>query len=116
MTMERITMRKIREVLRLKYTHDLSNVQIGTSCNLSRECVRQYIMRAEKAGLSWPLPEEMDDIELEKRLFKDAHQAAQVPHPDWMVVHQELKKKGVTLMLLWEEYQAVYPLTISVRF
>lgn len=102
-------MRKIKEVLRLKYTHALSNVQIGTSFNLSRECVRQYIKRAEQAGLSWPLPEEMDDAELEKRLFRDANQAAQVPHPDWMVVHQELKKKGVTLMLLWEEYKEVYP-------
>ena len=88
MTMERTTMRKIREVLRLKYTHDLSHTQIGTSCNLSRECVRQYIKRAEKAGLSWPLPEEMSDAELERRLFKDVNQALQVPHPDWLVVHQ----------------------------
>lgn len=109
MTMERTTMRKIREVLRLKYTHGLSYPQIGTSCNLSRECVRQYIKRAEKAGLSWPLPEEIDDIELEKRLFKDVDLALQVPHPDWLIVHQELKKKGVTLMLLWEEYKEAYP-------
>jgi len=109
MTMERITMRKIREVLRLKYTHPLSNPQIAVSCNLSKECVRQYIKRAEKAGLSWPLPEGIDDVELERRLFKDVNQALQVPHPDWLVVHQELKKKGVTLMLLWEEYREVYP-------
>lgn len=50
MTMERTTMRKIREVLRLKYTHALSNAQIGISCNLSGECVRKYIKRAEQAG------------------------------------------------------------------
>lgn len=109
MTMERTTMRKIREVLRLKYTHALSNAQIGISCNLSGECVRKYIKRAEQAGLSWPLPESMDDKELESLLFKDVNQALQVPHPDWLVVHQELKKKGVTLMLLWEEYKEVYP-------
>lgn len=109
MTMERITMRKIREVLRLKYTHALSNSQIATSCKLSRESVRQYIKRAEKVGLSWPLPEEMDDIQLEKLLFKEVYQALQVPHPDWVLIHQELKKKGVTLMLLWEEYKGVYP-------
>lgn len=109
MTMERTTMRKIREVLRLKYMHALSNAQIGISCNLSGECVRIYIKRAEQAGLSWPLPEEMDDIELERRLFKDVNKALQVPHPDWITVHQELKKKGVTLMLLWEEYREAYP-------
>jgi transposase len=109
MTMERITMRKIREVLRLKYTQSLSNTQIGTSCNLSKECVRKYIKRAERAGLSWPLPEEMNDTKLEQLLFKDANQAAQIPCPDWLIVHQELKKKGVTLMLLWEEYRAVHP-------
>lgn len=60
MTMERISMRKIREVLRLKYTKNLSNPQIGMSCNLSRECVRKYVKRAEKAGITWPLPKEMD--------------------------------------------------------
>ncbi len=109
MPMERTTMRKIKEVLRLKYTHALSYTQIGTSCNLSRECVRQYVKRAEEAGLSWPLPEGIDDIELERRLFKDVAQALQVPHPDWFSVHQELKKKGVTLLLLWEEYKEAHP-------
>ena len=72
MTMERITMRKIREVLRLKYTHALSNAQIRISCNLSRETVLQYVKRAEKAGLTWPLPEEMNDLELEKLLFRSS--------------------------------------------
>lgn len=109
MTMERTTMRKIREVLRLKYTHDLSYSQIGRSCNISGECVRQYIKRAEEAGLRWPLPEGMSDSELEGHLFKDAKKALSVPHPNWLIVHQEMTKKGVTLMLLWEEYKEVYP-------
>ena len=109
MTMERTAMRKIREVLRLKYTQSLSNTQIGISCNISKECVRKYIKRAEKAGLTWPLPPEMNDVELESLLFKDVNQAAQFPQPNWLSVHQDLKKKGVTLMLLWEEYREVYP-------
>lgn len=109
MTMERVSMRKIREVLRLKYTKNLSNPQIGISCNLSRECVRKYVKRAEKAGITWPLPEEMDDATLERRLFKVEYRAPNAPLPDWSTVHQELKKKGVTLLLLWEEYKHTYP-------
>lgn len=109
MTMERISMRKIREVLRLKYTANLSNSQIGTSCNLSKECVRKYLKRAEKAGLSWPLPEEMDDLALEGLLFKAEYRPPHIPAPDWQIVHQEMKKKGVTLVLLWEEYKQIYP-------
>lgn len=109
MTMERISMRKIREVLRLKNTKNLSNTQIGTSCNISRECVRKYIKRAEKAGLPWPLPEEMDDLALESLLFKDEKKVPQIPLPDWSNIHQELKKKGVTLLLLWEEYKQIHP-------
>lgn len=109
MTMERISMRKIREVLRLKYTKNLSNPQIGISCNLSRECVRKYIKRAEKAGLTWPLPEGMDDAALEQKLFKLEYRSPHPPLPDWTKVHQELKKKGVTLLLLWEEYKQAHP-------
>ena len=109
MPMERISMRKIREVLRLKYTANLSNSQIGTSCNLSKECVRKYVKRAEKAGLSWPLPEEMDDLTLEGLLFKAEYRPPHMPTPDWKVVYQEMKKKGVTLVLLWEEYKQIYP-------
>lgn len=81
-----------------------------TSCNLSKECARKYIKRAENSGLHWPLPEEMNDAELEGLLFKDINQQAQaIPQPDWLLIHQELKKKGVTLMLLWEEYRGVHP-------
>ena len=109
MTRERITMRKIREVLRLKYTKNLSNTQIGISCNLSHECVRQYLKRAEREGITWPLPESMDDQILEQKLFKAEYRAPQVHLPDWAVVHQEMKKKGVTLLLLWEEYKQIYP-------
>lgn len=97
-------MRKIREVLRLKYTNNLSNEQIGISCNISRECVRQYLQRAAKAGIPWPLPEEIDDAILEQKLFQYEYRIPHPPLPDWTIVHQEIKKKGVTLLLLWEEY------------
>lgn len=109
MPMERISMRKIREILRLKHVANLSNSQIALSCNLSRESVRKYLKRAEKAGLSWPLPEEMNDLTLEGLLFKDVNPIPYAPVPDWQVVHQELKKKGVTLFLLWEEYKQIHP-------
>jgi len=99
MPMEGISMRKIREVLRLKYTANLSNSQIGTSCNLSKECVRKYLKRAEKEGLPWPLPKEMDDLTLENLLFKAEYRPPHMPTPDWKVVYQEMKKKGVPFLL-----------------
>ncbi|MGE0207497.1 MAG: IS21 family transposase [Candidatus Babeliales bacterium] len=107
--MERTSMRKIREVLRLKYESNLSNSKIALSCNLSRESVRNYLARAEQAGLIWPLPEEMDDQLLEQRLFPTEYLSFHELLPDWLKVHEELKKKGVTRWLLWEEYKANYP-------
>lgn len=112
MTMERISMRKIREVLRLRHVQELSHSQIGRSCNISGECVRTYLKRAEEAGLSWPLPEAMDDVALESLLFKadvTGRRPPQLPVPDLHAIHQELKRKGVTLVLLWEEYHQIYP-------
>src|SRR5262245_4439482 len=108
MPMERTSMRKISEVLRLKH-EKLSNRQIATSCNLSRESVRKYLKRAQEIGLSWPLPTEIDDTVLEQKLFPTEQRLNCSPLPEWSVVHQELKKKGVTLWLLWEEYKAAYP-------
>ncbi len=63
------------------------------------------------AGLSWPLPEAWDDRQLEAQLFPTLPKAARDarPLPDWAEVHRELARKGVTLLLLWEEYKADYP-------
>lgn len=113
MPMERTSMRKIREVLRLKYEAHLSNRKIGLSCNISRESVRVYLLRAKLAGLTWPLSEEYDDLALEKQLFPAEHQPAKNPLPDWSLVYQELKKKSVTLWLLWLEYKAIHPTGFS---
>jgi transposase len=104
-------MRQVREVLRLKWACGLSNRQIAYSLRISRPTVAQYVQRATAAGLSWPLPEDLNEEALERRLFVTAHQTLSVnrPMPNWATVHQERKRKGVTLLLLWQEYKAATP-------
>jgi len=69
MSQERLTMRKIAEVLRLKWECNLSNRAIGRSCSISHSTVAEYLRRAQEAGLSWPLPEEMSEDRLYELLF-----------------------------------------------
>lgn len=99
-------MRKIKDVLRLKFDADLSCRQIAASLKLSVGVISKYTNAAEAAGLSWPLPDGMDDATLEARLFPSATPVREHVMPDCALIHQELKRKGVTLMLLWEEYQS----------
>jgi len=66
MAKERLSMRKIKEVLRLCFEHQQSIRQIAQSCNIARSTVQEYLHRAEQAGVNWPLPPEMDDAALEK--------------------------------------------------
>lgn len=111
MPANRLSMRKIKEVLRLKWANDLSDRKIAQSCNVSRPAVANYIERAEQAGLSWPLPDTLNDTELERLLFPARHKLSgrdRVP-PDLLKVHQELQKKNVTLFLLWQEYREQHP-------
>jgi transposase len=98
-------MRKIKDVLRLKFEADLSCRQIAASLKLSVGVISKYTKAAEEAGLSWPLPEGMDDSTLEARLFPPVTSAREHVMPDCALIHQELRRKGVTLLLLWEEYQ-----------
>jgi len=110
MPRERLSMRKIKEVLRLRWEAGLSQREIGISCRLGRSTVRDYLLRAEAAGLSWPLPEEMDEEQLEQLLFPPPPDAVRHrPLPDWATLHQELRRKGMTLGLLWQEYRAAHP-------
>jgi len=103
-------MRTIKEVLRLKWEVGLSHRAIAGSCRLSQATVSDYLLRAQAAGLSWPLPAEMEEEELERRLFPPRpSKAQQRPQPEWAVIHQELRRKGVTLGLLWQEYKAAHP-------
>ena len=110
MPRKRSSMRKIREVLRQKWALGLSVRRIARSVGLSRPSVSSYLRRAERCGLSWPLPEELDDAELERRLYPPLPSSRVArPEPDWVEVHRELKRKGVTLELLWDEYKASHP-------
>ena len=104
---ERLSMRKIREVLRLRFAQGLSQRAIGTSLRLSTGAVNSYLGRARMAGLGWPLPDEFDDAQLEALLYPPPPDVAaeQRPVPDWAVVHRELRRPNMTLALLWEEYR-----------
>ena len=111
MPAQRLAMRQVREVLRLKWACGLSDRKIAQSLRVSRPTVAEYVRRAQTAGLAWPLPDTLDDTALERRLFATAAHTpiARRPLPDWTIVHQELKRKGVTLLLLWQEYKASTP-------
>jgi transposase len=113
MPKERLSIVTIKEVLRLKYAVGLSNRQIAASGGVSHSTIAQYLRRAQEAGLTWPLPEGLSDTELEQRLFRQPERLAdkQPPRvrPDWTEVHQQMKRKGVTLLLLWQEYKEQHP-------
>ncbi len=106
---ERLPMRKIRDVLRLRAAK-LSTRRIAVSLNIGTTSAGDYLRRARRAGLAWPLPEGLSDEDLERLLFPPpvAISRDRRPPPDWPVLHRELKKAGVTLSLLWEEYRAVH--------
>ncbi len=106
MPKKRLSMRKIREVLRLKHGHNKSLRDISLSCSIGRGTVGDYLLRASAAGLSWPLPADLDDASLERLLFPSSGLVKRNKVvPDWNEVHKELKRKGVTLALLWHEYK-----------
>ncbi len=109
MSQERLSMRKIKEVLRLRYEKGLSHRAIAQSCGIGCTTARDYVVRAEAAGLPWPLPASLDDGMLERLLFPPLAGEGGRPLPDWGTVHRELRRKGVTLSLLWHEYKAAHP-------
>ena len=103
-------MRKIRQVLRLALDAGVSRRSISRSLGLSRDVVTDYLTRAAAAGLTWPLPPDLDDAQLEDRLFPPlAVNLHRKPEPDWSVIHQEMKRKGATLQVLHEEFLADQP-------
>ena len=104
-------MRHISEVLRLA-AQGHSQREISSSVGISRTSVRNYLARAERAGLSWPLPDQVDAAVIESRLFKRTDEGVRSdrPEPDWLDVHREHKRgKHVTLQLLWQEYKQSTP-------
>ena len=101
-------MYQIKEVLRLRHEAKLSYDKIAGACGLSKGAVSKYLSLAEAQGIAWPLPEGMDEAEVERRLFPDKPRTSRLAKPDYPAIHQELKRKGVTLQLLWSEYTAVH--------
>lgn len=107
----RLAMRKVRDILRLALGEGLSRRQVGQALGIPHTTVADHLARAQAAGLGWPLPEDLDDTALEAALFKKepAPPAERRPVPDWHEVHRELRRPGVTLMLLWHEYRELHP-------
>src|SRR5439155_16922557 len=113
MSQKALSMRKIKEVLRLRYDLGLLQNEIARCCSIGQASVHRYLERATAAGLSWPLPEDCDDRRLNELLFPS--------HPDrptqqlragvdFAAIHRQLKgHKHVTLQLLWEEYRDTRP-------
>ena len=108
--MKRLSMRKIRDVLRLS-AEGMSTRQIASSLAIGRTTLQGYLDRARDAEVVWPLPPEMSDTDLERLIFprtaRDVSNRA--TQPEWAHIHRELRRKGVTLSLLWEEYRSDHP-------
>ena len=112
MPTERLSMRKIRDVLRLKFESGLSERVIGRAMSLSNGSVNSYLQRARMAGLGWPLPDGLDDAALERllsRRLRPRLRRALVRDRNGRRSTKEMRRKGVTLALLWEEYRAAHP-------
>jgi transposase len=99
-------MRKIKDVLRLKLDAKLSHEQIAGALGISKGVVTKYVGLAAAAGLDWPTVQDADEITLERRLLVAPQKPRNHVQPDYGRLHQELRRKGMTLMLLWEEYRA----------
>src|SRR5262249_40428500 len=106
-----LTMRQLRRLLRLH--HDgVSARRIGRELGVARSTIRDNLKRAAEAGLSWPVSADLTDDVLEQRLFPRAGTRGGTRHktePDWPLLARELKRPGVSLMVLWEEYRAGHP-------
>jgi len=104
-------MRNLREILRLRLQAGLSLRQIKNSQRVSLGAVQKIVSMAESQGLNWSMVGQLDDEQLARRFYpkSDTRTSSAFQLPDWVMVHQELKRKGVTKHLLWEEYTQAYP-------
>ena len=111
MSRKPISMRKIKEILRLKFENGLSSRSIGRSCKVGRTTVQEYLGRLTVAGLKWADAKDLPEEELEARMFPGNVSVPGITRilPDWGEIHLERKKPGVTLQLLWEEYRGKNP-------
>jgi len=107
MPAERVPMRQVREILRLTFSGDVAGREIARRLGIAPSTVRAVVERFRSSGLSWPLGDDITDEELEERLYgaaggKQGHRRH--AEPDFSRIHRELKRKHVTLSILWEEY------------
>lgn len=109
MAMTRLFMGKLREILRLKCGMGLGDRQVAESCQTSHTTVGKYARLGQAAGVVWEQDQHLDDAELERKVLGApvAPPRSKVV-PDWTYVHTELKKKHVTLSILWEDYKETY--------
>ena len=108
MPAKRLSMRKLKEVLRLHFEHDFSHRAISRTCSVSPTTAAEYINRFLRSGLRWPLFEELDEPTLHAKLFPEpdpTQRPAKRGMPDMKYLHRELRRPGVTLYMLWEEYR-----------
>lgn len=112
---KRISMRKIKEILRLKWQLSRSNREIAASIQISSSTVSECLKRAKQAGLGWLEAAELDDEYLEQKLYVPVrnHVPEGEGEIDWIYIHQELRRRGVTRYLLWDEYKQQHPCGIS---
>ncbi|HEX7115275.1 MAG TPA: IS21 family transposase [Steroidobacter sp.] len=108
MAQARLPVRKIREILRLKAA-GLGDRRIAAAVGSSRSTVQECLSRARQVGIGWPLAAELDDRTLEERLYRREARRSSRPAPDFAHVHAELARRGVTRLLLWEEYKTAHP-------
>ena len=116
---KRLPMRHTREILRLHFESHLAPRQIAKICKVAKSTVQRYLERLKAAGLSWPLPADLDDVALERRLFPPPPVASPEQRclPDCAAIHREMKsRKNVTLQLLWEKYKQANPLGYAYRW
>ncbi|MGH7071973.1 MAG: IS21 family transposase [Acetobacteraceae bacterium] len=109
MAQQRLSVRKVREILRLHHEQALSARRIAAGVGCALSTVQECLRRATAAGIGWPLPAQMDEAALLARLYPPPTSRADYPLPDWAELHAELARKGVTRFLLWQEYKATHP-------
>ena len=119
MSRNHISMRKIKEILRLRFDCKCSHEEIAKSVGIGSTTVGECLNRTKKANISWPLPDGLTDEQLETSLYPSVQKLNVKPKDergkiDWVYIHQELKRKHVTLMLLWNEYRNQHPMSCAI--
>ena len=109
MPQQRMDIRMIKDILRLKFQGGLSHERIARSLSISKGVVAKYLGLASAAGLDWQATADLDEASLERRLLGRTGADTRVVEADFARVHIELRRKGVTLVLLWQEYRAEHP-------